>query len=52
VIASQPIQHIIPYSRMDIMVNELLRQELLAMQAEDRSVRQELVDSGELNSIS
>jgi hypothetical protein len=33
---------------MDIMVNEQLRQDLLAMQAEDRSVRQELVDSGEL----
>jgi hypothetical protein len=33
---------------MDIMVSEQLRQDLLAMQAEDRSVRQELVDSGEL----
>jgi hypothetical protein len=30
------------------MVNEQLRQELLAMRALDRSVRQELVDSGEL----
>ena len=30
------------------MVNEQLRQELLAMRAEDRSVRQELIDSGEL----
>jgi hypothetical protein len=30
------------------MVNEQLRQELLAMRAEDHRVRQELVDSGEL----
>lgn len=30
------------------MVNEQLRQELLAMRAEDQSVRQELIDSGEL----
>src|SRR5215471_2423640 len=30
------------------MVNELLRQGLLAMRAEDRTVRQELIDSGEL----
>jgi hypothetical protein len=30
------------------MVNEQLRQDLLAMRAEDRSVRQELIDSGEL----
>jgi hypothetical protein len=30
------------------MVNEQLRQELLAMQAEDQRVRQELIDSGEL----
>jgi hypothetical protein len=29
------------------MVDEQLRQELLAMRAEDRSVRQELVESGE-----
>ena len=30
------------------MVNEQLRQDLLAMRAEDGNVRQELVDSGEL----
>ena len=30
------------------MVNEQLRQDLLSMRAEDQSVRQELVDSGEL----
>jgi len=30
------------------MVNEQLRQELLAMRTEDRSVRQQLVESGEL----
>ena len=30
------------------MVNEQLRQDLLTMRAEDRTVRQELVDSGEL----
>ena len=30
------------------MVNEQLRQELLGMRAEDRTVRQELIDSGEL----
>src|SRR5262245_42802272 len=30
------------------MVNEQLRQSLLTMRAEDRSVRQELIDSGEL----
>jgi hypothetical protein len=30
------------------MINEQLRQELLAMRAEDRTVRQELIDSGEL----
>jgi hypothetical protein len=30
------------------MVNEQLRQNLLAMQAEDRTVRQQLIDSGEL----
>jgi hypothetical protein len=30
------------------MVNEQLRQELLAMRAEDQSVRQELIDFGEL----
>jgi hypothetical protein len=30
------------------MINEQLRQELLAMRTEDRTVRQELIDSGEL----
>jgi hypothetical protein len=30
------------------MVNEQLRQDLLAMRAEDQTVRQELIDSGEL----
>jgi hypothetical protein len=30
------------------MVNEQLRQDLLAMRSEDRTVRQELIDSGEL----
>jgi hypothetical protein len=33
---------------MDIMVNEQLRQDLLAMRAEDLRVRQELLDAGEL----
>jgi hypothetical protein len=30
------------------MINEQLRQDLLAMRAEDRTVRQELINSGEL----